>query len=259
MLMGRPLARTLACLLVLALAFPAGMVAQSGGGPPRAGEVAQMVPAVEIARGASRLAADRKAPVHWEDSVETAAAGRARIRLDDGSTLNVGSASSLRIARHDAAAQRTELELRYGRIRSDVVRLARPGASYEVRTPVGTAGVTGTDFFLAFENGVATLIVYRGSVRFCNLAGECVAVLAGMMSAIAAAAGALPSAPQSVPQALAMDAAQSTRVDSPRTTGMSAKKSVWLGVAAASAAAVVGIVLATRGSSGEAFFRDGQP
>lgn len=256
MLMARPLARTLACLLALLLSFPVGTAAQSAA-PPRAGEVAQMVPAVEIARGPARLAASRKSAVHWEDEVETAPAGRARIRLDDGSTLNVGSASSLRIARHDAAAQRTELELRYGRIRSDVVRLARPGASYEVRTPVGTAGVTGTDFYLAYENGAATLVVFRGSVRFCNLAGQCVAVLAGMMSAIAGAAGAAPSAPQAVPQALAMDAAQSTRVEAPRTTGMTASKAVWLGVAAAGAAAIVGIVLGTRGSSGEGIVRGG--
>lgn len=247
--------RLLACLLSLSLVvFPSVSLAQS---PARAGEVALAVPAVEITRGTGKLPADRKTPVHWEDAVETAPAGRARIRLDDGSTLNVGSASSLRIVQHDPVAQRTALELRYGRVRSDVVRLARPGASYEVRTPVGTAGVIGTDFYLAYEKGEATLVVYRGSVRFCNLAGDCVTVLAGMVSAIAAAAGALPSSPQPVSQAVAMQAAESTRVEAPRAPGISPKTSLWVGVAVAGAAAVAGAVVATRGSSGEGrFFRE---
>jgi len=71
---------------------------------------------------------------------------RARIALDDGSVLNVGSESSMKIVKHDAGAQQTELELTYGKLRTQAQKIAKPDGKFEVRTPAGVAGVVGTDF-----------------------------------------------------------------------------------------------------------------
>ena len=44
--------------------------------------------------------------------------------------------------KHDARAQQTQLELAYGRMRSQVVRLTNSGSQFEVRTPTAVAGVS---------------------------------------------------------------------------------------------------------------------
>jgi hypothetical protein len=43
--------------------------------------------------------------VDWQDTVNAQANARARVTLDDGSVLNVGSDSSAKVTKHDAGAQ----------------------------------------------------------------------------------------------------------------------------------------------------------
>ena len=234
----------LVVLLAVALAIPPDVATQ---GASSAGRVSRVIPAVSIQRGTGQLAAAAQAPVFWEDVVSTERMGRARVALDDGSILNVGSEASLRITRHDPAAQKTELQFSYGRMRAKVVRLARPGASFEVRTPVATAGVVGTDFFLAFENYITLLIVFEGLVRFCNLAGQCVSVGAGMMSAIRG--DQQPDPPSQASQAQVLDAARSTEVQEeevPRPRGHS--KVLIVGLILAVALPAVLVPSLTKGS-----------
>jgi hypothetical protein len=121
--------------------------------PQPAGQVSQLIPAVNIDRGSQRLVAQAQAAVFWNDLVATQSMARARIALGDGSVLNVGSNSSLRVIQHDASAQQTQLELGYGRVRAKVVPLTHSGAAFQIKTPVATAGVVGTDFFLQQGQG----------------------------------------------------------------------------------------------------------
>ena len=95
-----------------------------------------------------------KTLVDWGDVVKTGDGGRARVALDDGSVLNVGSSSTLTVTQHNAAAQQTQIELTYGRVRSQVVKQSKPNAKFEIHTGVGVAGVVGTDFFLGYMNGL---------------------------------------------------------------------------------------------------------
>ena len=148
---------------------------------PRAGQVSRTIPEVAIARGPQQITAVLKTIVDWGDVVHTGDGGRARVSLDDGSVLNVGSSSSLTVTQHNSAVQQTQLELTYGRMRSQVVKQAKPNAKFEVHTG---AGVVGTDFFLSYLNGLFQIIVFDGHVRFCNLDGQCVDVLAGMVATI---------------------------------------------------------------------------
>ena len=104
--------------------------------------------------------------------------------LDDGSILNLGSSSSLRVAKHDAGAQQTELALGLGKIRVQAQKISRPNGKFEVRTPAGVAGVIGTDFYVDYESNTMSVVVFEGRVKFCNLAGVCVEVGAGEMSTV---------------------------------------------------------------------------
>lgn len=161
-----PFAIVLTTLASMSIVLPIDVSAQMG---QRAGQISRAIPEVAIARGAQNLTAAVKTLVDWGDVVKTGDGGRARVALDDGSVLNVGSSSSLTVTQHNAASQQTQIELTYGRVRSQVIKQSKPNAKFEIHTAVGVAGVVGTDFFLGYMNGLFQIIVYEGHVRFCNL------------------------------------------------------------------------------------------
>src|SRR5262249_16766947 len=146
-----PYAFGLALLATLAIALPNDIVAAPQAGGQRAGEVSRVIPAVSIARGGKTMNASAKTAVDWQDVVNTEANARARVALDDGSVLNVGADSSLKVVKHDGGAQQTELELAYGKLRSQAQKITKTDGKFEVKTPAGVAGVVGTDFFIAFD------------------------------------------------------------------------------------------------------------
>ena len=171
-------------LFSVVLAVPADLLALPQAAGQRAGQVDRLIPAVAIARGSQSIKASAKTAVFWQDFVNTQAGARARIALDDGSVLNVGSESSLHIVKHDGGAQQTDLELAYGKLRSQAAKITQPSGKFEVRTAAGVAGVVGTDFYVSFVNYLMTVIVYDGIVRVCNLVGVCVDVKAGQFTTV---------------------------------------------------------------------------
>ncbi len=241
-----PFLIALVILLSMAIAIPAGVKAQVG---QKAGQVSRAIPDVAIDRGTLQLPAPVKALVDWGDVVKTGDGGRARVSLDDGSLLNVGSSSTLTVTQHDSAAQQTQIELTYGRMRSQVVKQSKPNAKFEVHTGVGVAGVVGTDFFLGYLNGLFQVVVFEGHVKFCNLDGVCVDVLAGQTATIRN--GHQP--PDPVTQATALElteAANATSIGATLTTGIPVHHiGPWTWVATMVLVAVPAIVIpiATRG------------
>ena len=215
----------------------------------RAGQISRAIPEVAIARGPQQLPAIVKTLVDWGDVVRTGEGGRARVALDDGSVLNVGSSSTLTVTQHNAAAQQTQIELTYGRVRSQVVKQAKPNAKFEIHTGVGVAGVVGTDFFLGFMNGLFQIIVYEGHVKFCNLDGLCVDVLAGQMATIRDGHQAPEQPAQATPSELT-DAANATSVGATLAGGPAHHLSTGQIIALTAAVVIPAIVvpLATRGS-----------
>jgi hypothetical protein len=170
--------------LSLLLALPADIWALPQGTEPRAGEVSRVIPAVSIARGSQKITASTKSVVYWKDLVNTQVNARARIALDDGSVLNVGSESSMTVTQHDAGAQQTSLDLAYGKLRTQAQKISKPDGKFEVHTPAGVAGVVGTDFFAEYDLATQTMnvLVFDGHVKVCNLAGVCVDVKAGQFT-----------------------------------------------------------------------------
>ena len=181
-----PCAVALAFFASFLILIPNDIVAEPQAGGQKAGEVSRVIPAVSIARGTKSVTAAAKTAVNWADVVNTQANARARIALDDGSVLNVGSDSSLKVTKSDGAAQQTELDLAYGKLRSQAQKITKTDGKFEVKTPAGVAGVVGTDFYIGYEQngGQMNLVVFEGQVKLCNLAGVCVMVKAGQMSSV---------------------------------------------------------------------------
>src|SRR2546421_10988561 len=165
-----PYAFGLAALLSFLISIPADIWATPQSAGQRAGEVSRVIPAVNIARSGKTISASAKTAVDWLDLVNTQMNARARIALDDGSVLNVGSESSMKVVKHDAGAQQTELELTYGKLRTQAQKIAKPDGKFEVRTPAGLAGLVGTEFFFEYANGTMNMIPVEGPVKVCHLA-----------------------------------------------------------------------------------------
>ena len=158
----------------------ASAAGQSTANPP-AGQVSRLLPQVQIDRASQELTASLSDPVYWNDDLRSGATGRARIALNDGSVLNLGSSTSLRVLQHDAQGQQTSLDLAVGRMRGQIMKLTRPGAKFEIHTPAGIAGLVGTDFSLLVTPDSTELIVFDGVVRFsASAGGQATTVSAGM-------------------------------------------------------------------------------
>src|SRR6266852_4556518 len=160
----------------------------------RAGEVRAVLPVGRILRDGA---------VFWQDIAQTARSGRLRIGLLDGSILNVGSESQMQILQHDPQTQNTAIELAYGRLRARVVRLARPRANFEVRTPVAVTGVVGTGLVVRVFAYFTEVLCLEDSVRVRSrddmIRGE-VVLLPGEFTRVARAAPPTPPAKASPEQ-----------------------------------------------------------
>jgi hypothetical protein len=160
-----------ALLLVSLIASPGtpNLFSQATG--QRAGEVAASIPVGEIGRNGDTMPTNVNAEIQWNDRVTTEARGRARLGLDDGSTLNVGSNSSLTVVQHNAASQETDLTLTFGQMRART-RLQQPGGRFEVRTNTAVIGVIGTDFWVEATATMTRVIVFEGAVEVRSLGGS---------------------------------------------------------------------------------------
>jgi hypothetical protein len=250
-----PYARGLALLLSLLITIPVDVFAEPQGAGQHAGEVSRVIPAVSIARGGKNITASAKTAVDWQDLVNTQANARARIALDDGSVLNVGSDTSLKVVKHDAGAQQTDLEVTVGKIRSQAQKISQPNGKFEVHTPAGVAGVVGTDFYVAYENNVMTVIVFDGVVKVCNLAGVCVAVKAGQLTTVRNGDSNGPATPSQANLSTLSEAIASTTLETGPNIGqvhhISKGAAITIGILAVIPIVVVPIVT-TRGSSAPA-------
>ena len=248
-----PFLVALVCLVSYAIAIPGDLWATPAPADQRAGEISRVIPAVSIARGSKSIAASAKTVVDWQDVVSTQANARARVSLDGGSVLNVGSDSSVHIVQNDAGAQQTDLELSFGKMRSEAQKISQPNGKFEVHTPAGVAGVVGTDFYAAYENNMMTVIVFEGFVRVCNLAGVCVVVKAGQTTTVRNGDSSGPAVPAQALLGTLTDAVNSTNLgDGPgvepihhigRGTAMA------IGILALVPIIVIPVIV-TRGSSG---------
>ncbi len=192
----------------------------SQSGAQRAGEISRVIPDVTVGREGKTIAASANFVVDWQDQINTQTNARARVGLDDGSVLNVGSDSLMRVVKHDATSQQTQLELTYGKLRSRAQKISKPAGKFEVSTAAGVAGVVGTDFYVDYAGDTMNVIVFAGVVRVCNLAGVCVLVKAGEMTRLKKDDRSAPPPP--VPASLAAMTIASTDTETGPESGLTA-------------------------------------
>jgi len=159
--------RSTALPLCFVLSPLPGFCYQAGGSSQLAGTVTAL-DQLATRNGAGLNVRDQ---VQWNDQLQTNNTGRLRLNLRDGSILSLGSNSQMRVVQHDAITQQTTLELLFGRLRSQVVKLTKSNSHFEVRTPTAVAGVIGTDFLLIATADRTTLIVFNGVVQMTPLNG----------------------------------------------------------------------------------------
>ena len=86
------------------------------------------------------------------DLVRTLQVGRAQILLLDGSTLNVGARSEIKILKHDPQAQQTEIELTLGQVQADVRKITAAGGKFEIHTKSAVIGTIDTSFVASADD-----------------------------------------------------------------------------------------------------------
>jgi hypothetical protein len=176
-------------------------MAQPGGNNQVAGQINALIPAATRNSQTAKV----KEELNWNDLLKTEKTGRVRAGLKDGSILSVGSDSELRIVQHDTVSQQTELEMDFGKVRSQVTKVTKSGGKFEMKTPNAVIGVIGTDFYTSFEGNKTTVICYKGQVTVTPLGNAVAAGVSG--SAITVSAGQMvvvtsdvpPAAPSSTP------------------------------------------------------------
>jgi ferric-dicitrate binding protein FerR (iron transport regulator) len=186
--------RSLAMLLCsLLTGLPA--MAQPGGSNQVAGQINALIPAATRNSQTAKV----KEELNWNDLLKTEKTGRVRAGLKDGSILSVGSDSELRIVQHDTVSQQTELEMDFGKVRSQVTKVTKSGGKFEMKTPNAVIGVIGTDFYTSFEGNKTTVICYKGQVTVTPVGN---AVAAGSSSAVTVSAGQMVVVTSDVPPAV---------------------------------------------------------
>lgn len=246
----------LTLVLGLLIAIPAGVGAQA---TQEAGKISIVVPTAYLVRASQQMNAAASMPVNWGDVINTGHLARARISLTDGSVLNVGSDSNLTVAKHDASAQQTDLDLNYGRVRAKAVKLVKPDAHFQIRTSVGVAGVVGTEMIVTFETPADTsgitatsaggaaadgrrmgLICLEGACKLCDNKANCVLMKGGQVSSIRGnEAPAQPAPVTPVNLAQAVNATKATGAAATGAGGIGSVGAVAIGSAVASTVATV--------------------
>jgi FecR protein len=155
-ILSRRLTAVILCLLISPL--PAMCEPQTDG--QHAGQINALIPAVRRNTQTAKVNED----LRWNDLLKTEHSGRVRAGLTDGSILSVGSDSELLIVEHDGASQQTSLEMNFGKVRSQVVKITKPGGKFELKTPNAVIGVIGTDVYAAYDSNKTTVICYTGRV-----------------------------------------------------------------------------------------------
>jgi ferric-dicitrate binding protein FerR (iron transport regulator) len=124
------------------------------GGQAVAGKVNRVIPQGVIKKEGQvqELPLKQNAVINWNDLVRTLQVGRAQILLLDGSTLNVGARSEIKILKHDPQAQQTEIELTLGQVQADVRKITAAGGKFEIHTKSAVIGTIDTSFVASADD-----------------------------------------------------------------------------------------------------------
>ena len=195
----------LLCLIALAPAGP--LAAQEG---EAVGQVVQQRGAVTALRTTAARSLHLGAPVFPGDQVITAAQAKVEIEFDDGSTLSVGSGTTIEVVNYSPAARQPgRLLLLIGIIRTSISGLWSNG--FEVRTRAAVASVRSTDWVTEAREDRSSVFVVDGAVEVTAAAGGA-SVLLSEGEGTDVDVGGAPSPPTEWGAARVQDVLERTRV-----------------------------------------------
>jgi len=125
------------------------------------------------------------------DLVRTKSASTAEVVYNDGTVLRLAQRSRIDIGEHFSgkSPNSSEVKLTRGKVQAvvDLSTIKAPGVKkFEVRTPNAIAGVRGTDYIVAHEKALTSVLVNSGQVYVYNLVqtGEIVNLTPGTITTV---------------------------------------------------------------------------
>jgi hypothetical protein len=162
-----------------------------------------------IPAGKAAHAARQGEAVQVGDSVRTRKEGRAEITFEDGTIVRVARSTEMAINRFLIGDQKTDAQLTLprGKIQSIVPKKVgqifgqREANRFEVKTPIATCGVRGTNFFTYHQDGIsgATFQEGQGYLYNNNMPDQVSTIAAGQSGTISGP-GALPQVRPATPE-----------------------------------------------------------
>jgi ferric-dicitrate binding protein FerR (iron transport regulator) len=235
-----------------------GQSAQVAGGPQGgknvAGNINRVIPKGNVTRVGEiqPLPLQLHLTINWNDLVQTLDTGRAQIKLVDGSTLNVGIRSKIKILQHDPQVQQTEIQLLEGKVQANVQKITAPGGKFELRTQSAVIGTIDTSY-------VAETSADGKTTKVCGVKGTTVVksidpnikgeVRLHRKQCTVVVFGAPPSSPVFAPAQMASMLNQTVVQTAGSIGGLSTGAVAGIVGGAAAAGAVTGVVLATAGAT----------
>lgn len=227
---------------------------QQEGGAPMAGRISKEIPKGNIHREEQgqiqELPLKPLLTVDWNDLVQTLQTGRAQIQLLDGSILNVGARSTLKIVKHDPAAQQTNIELTLGKVQANVQSITTKEGKFELHTKSAVIGTIDTSFVAEADDKRTRVCGIKGTTTVRSSdpknpkvvklhRNECTVVVFGEA----------PTDPVYAPTEVASMLNETVIQTVAGIPGISTGTAVAIGGAVAAAGAVTGIVLSTSGTT----------
>lgn len=202
--------RGLRLLLLGGLIAMAPIIPLSARDAESVGEVRQQRGLVTALRNMVPRALHLGAPVSRGDRIVTAAKAKVEIEFRDGSTLSVGSDTSVEVVSYAPdVRQQGRLQLLIGIIRTSLSALWRGG--FEVQTEAAVASVRSTDWITEARDDRSSVLVISGEVAVTGVTGD-TAVLLSEGEGTDVPVGGAPSPPTRWGDARVRDVLARTRV-----------------------------------------------
>ena len=152
-------------------------VALAGDNAP--GAQAGQVTGLTSVASSDRIALQVRDSIRVDEQLSTDRTGRLRVQLQDGSVLNLGPESQLKVTKHDIATGAMSIYLANGQLRCRVAKQHAAG-NFQVTTPDSRISVVGTDFYVTTGSNRTQVIAYSGIVSVgAGVKGSLVDVAAG--------------------------------------------------------------------------------
>jgi len=136
-------------------------------GADRAATISYVVPEGVVRRQGegAEMALKVNDGIDWRDVVRTSQNGRLRLALADGSILNVGSGSTLKILRDDQDPKQIQVQLNSGAARV----WTRSDENFNSQSPTAAMRAAGSDFVVESHLEVTTVYCIEGMVSIRNI------------------------------------------------------------------------------------------